>query len=70
MVSMTPRAIFTATGVFSVPSSQSAVGARSSGSATAANLSIDASHSHTVSSSGGGTEARPTNIALMYIIKF
>ena len=24
----------------------------------------------TISSSGGGTEARPTNLALMYIIKF
>ena len=60
----------TATGVFSVPSSQAAVGARNNQSATAAALSIDASHSHTVASSGGGTEARPKNIALMYIIRF
>ena len=60
----------TATGIFSVPSAQGAVGARNNSSATAAALSIDASHSHTVASSGGGTEARPTNLALMYIIKF
>ena len=60
----------TATGIFSKPSAQSAVGARNSGSATAAALSIDATHSHTIASSGGGTEARPTNLALMYIIKF
>ena len=44
--------------------------ARSSGSANASGISIDATHSHTISSSGGGTEARPKNIALMYIIKF
>ncbi len=60
----------TATGIFSKPSAQSAVGARNSGSATAAALSIDATHSHTIASSGGGTEVRVKNVALMYIIKF
>tara|TARA_B100001559_G_scaffold105115_1_gene88501 strand:- start:266 stop:1228 length:963 start_codon:yes stop_codon:yes gene_type:complete len=59
-----------ATGIFSKGSSQSAEGARTTGSATAAALGVDATHSHTISSSGGGTEARPKNIALMYIIKF
>lgn len=60
----------TASGVFSRGSSASAVGAQSGGSGSAAALGFDGTHSHTISSSGGGTEARPTNIALMYIIKF
>ena len=60
----------TASGVFSKTSAASAEGARNGGSALAAGLSIDATHSHTISSSGGGTEARPKNIALMYVIKF
>ena len=59
-----------ASGVFSKGSSASAVGAPSGGSGSAAALGFDGTHSHTISSSGGGTEARPTNIALMYIIKF
>jgi len=59
-----------ASGVFSKGSSASAVGAPSGGSGSAATLGFDGTHSHTISSSGGGTEARPTNIALMYIIKF
>jgi len=33
-------------------------------------VDFDGTHTHTISSSGGGTEARPTNLALMYIIKF
>ena len=40
------------------------------GEALCGSFSMDATHSHTISSSGGGTEARPTNLALMYIIKF
>ena len=59
-----------ASGIITKLSPTSAVGARSSGSANASGISIDATHSHTISSSGGGTEARPKNIALMYIIKF
>tara|TARA_B100000945_G_scaffold316485_1_gene317521 strand:- start:438 stop:1403 length:966 start_codon:yes stop_codon:yes gene_type:complete len=59
-----------ASGIITKLSPQSAVGARSSGSANASGISIDATHSHTISSGGGGTEARPKNIALMYIIKF
>ena len=59
-----------ASGIITKTSPVSAVGARSSGSANASGISIDATHSHTISSSGGGTEARPKNIALMYIIKF
>ena len=60
----------TASGIITKLSPTSAIGARSSGSANASGISIDATHSHTISSSGGGTEARPKNIALMYIIKF
>ena len=59
-----------ASGVFSKGSSASAVGAPSGGSGSAAALGFDGTHSHTISSSGGGTEARPKNIALMYVIKF
>ena len=59
-----------ASGIITKLSPASAIGARSSGSANASGISIDATHSHTISSSGGGTEARPKNIALMYIIKF
>ena len=59
-----------ASGIITKLSPTSAIGARSSGSANASGISIDATHSHTISSSGGGTEARPKNIALMYIIKF
>ena len=59
-----------ASGIITKLSPASAIGARSSGSANASVISIDATHSHTISSSGGGTEARPKNIALMYIIKF
>ena len=40
------------------------------GEAQCGSFSMDATHSHTIASSGGGTEARPTNLALMYIIKF
>jgi len=59
-----------ASGVFSKGTTQAAIGAPSGGSGSASALVFDGTHSHTISSSGGGTEARPTNIALMYIIKF
>ena len=60
----------TATGVFSKGTTQAAIGAPSGGSGSASALGFSGAHTHSVSSSGGGTEVRPTNIALMYIIKF
>tara|TARA_R100000655_G_scaffold72492_1_gene111013 strand:- start:1800 stop:2756 length:957 start_codon:yes stop_codon:yes gene_type:complete len=60
----------TATGVFSKGTTQAAVGAPSGGSGSASALDFSGAHTHTVSSSGGGAENRPTNVALMYVIKF
>ena len=42
----------------------------SSSTSPVGGVDFDGTHTHTISSSGGGTEARPTNLALMYIIKF
>ena len=42
----------------------------SSSTSPVGGVDFDGTHSHTISSSGGGTEARPKNVALMYIIKF
>ncbi len=59
-----------ASGVFSKGTTQAATGAASGGSGSASALDFSGAHTHTVSSSGGGAENRPTNVALMYVIKF
>ena len=66
----------TASGIISKTGGAGAIGARSSGSASAAGISIDASHDHNVTgntdntgSTSNSNETRPRNIAMMYIIK-
>lgn len=59
-----------ATGVFTKTSDGNNSITGSSSTSPVGGVDFDGTHTHTISSSGGGTEARPTNLALMYIIKF
>ena len=59
-----------ATGVFTKTSDGNNSVTGSSSTSPVGGVDFDGTHTHTISSSGGGTEARPTNLALMYIIKF
>ena len=59
-----------ATGVFTKTSDGNNSITGSSSTSPVGGVDFDGTHSHTISSSGGGTEARPKNVALMYIIKF
>lgn len=59
-----------ATGVFTKTSDGNNTITGSSSTSPVGGVDFDGTHSHTISSSGGGTEARPKNVALMYIIKF
>ena len=59
-----------ATGVFTKTQDGNNTITGSSSTSPVGGVDFDGTHSHTISSSGGGTEARPKNVALMYIIKF
>ena len=59
-----------ATGVFTKTADGNNSITGSSSTSPVGGVDFDGTHTHTISSSGGGTEARPTNLALMYIIKF
>ena len=59
-----------ATGVFTKTADGTNTITGSSSTSPVGGVDFDGTHSHTISSSGGGTEARPKNVALMYIIKF
>ena len=59
-----------ATGVFTKTQDGTNSITGSSSTSPVGGVDFDGTHTHTISSSGGGTEARPTNLALMYIIKF
>ena len=59
-----------ATGVFTKTQDGTNSITGSSSTSAVGGVDFDGTHTHTISSSGGGTEARPTNLALMYIIKF
>ena len=59
-----------ATGVFPKTADGNNTITGSSSTSPVGGVDFDGTHTHTISSSGGGTEARPTNLALMYIIKF
>ena len=59
-----------ATGVFTKTSDGNNSITGSSSTSPVGGVDFDGTHTHTISSSGGGTKARPTNLALMYIIKF
>ena len=59
-----------ATGVFTKTQDGTNSITGSSSTSPVGGVDLDVTHTHTISSSGGGTEARPTNLALMYIIKF
>lgn len=59
-----------ATGVFTKTADGNNTITGSSSTSPVGGVDFDGTHSHTISSSGGGTEARPKNVALMYIIKF
>ena len=59
-----------ATGVFTKTADGNNTITGSSSTSPVGGVDFDGTHTHTISSSGGGTEARPTNLALMYIIKF
>ena len=74
-IAETMAAFGTASGVFSKTSNiNTATTPNATDSSPAGGFSMDASHDHTFSASGtsgnNGTEARPRNIAMMYIIKF
>ncbi len=74
-IAETMAAFGTASGVFSKTSNiNTATTPNATDSSPAGGFSMDASHNHTFSASGtsgnNGTEARPRNIAMMYIIKF
>jgi len=70
-ISQSYRIDGTASGVFTKGGNANArLFGNNGGEAQCGSFSMDATHSHTIASSGGGTEARPTNLALMYIIKF
>ena len=59
-----------ATGVFTKTADGNNSITGSASTSPVGGVDFDGTHTHTISSSGGGTEARPTNLALMYIIKF
>ena len=59
-----------ATGVFTKTADGNNTITGSSSTSPVGGVDFDGTHTHTISSSGGGTEARPINLALMYIIKF
>ena len=59
-----------ATGVFTKTSDGNNSITGASSTSPVGGVDFDGTHTHTISSSGGGTEARPTNLALMYIINF
>jgi len=59
-----------ASGVFTKTADGTNTITGSSSTSNVGGVDFDGTHTHTISSSGGGTEARPTNLALMYIIKF
>ena len=59
-----------ASGVFTKTADGNNTITGSSSTSPVGGVDFDGTHSHTISSSGGGTEARPKNVALMYIIKF
>ena len=59
-----------ASGVFTKTADGTNTITGSSSTSPVGGVDFDGTHSHTISSSGGGTEARPKNVALMYIIKF
>ena len=59
-----------ATGVFTKTADGNNTITGSSSTSPVGGVDFDGTPTHTISSSGGGTEARPTNLALMYIIKF
>ena len=70
-ISQSYRMDGSASGVFTKGGNRNArLYGNAGGEAQCGSFSMDATHSHTIASSGGGTEARPKNIALMYIIKF
>ena len=59
-----------ASGVFTKTQDGTSSITGSSSTSPVGGVDFDGTHSHNISSSGGGTEARPKNVALMYIIKF
>ena len=59
-----------ATGVFTKTSDGNNSITGASSTSPVGGVDFDGTHSHTIASSGGGDEARPKNLALMYIIKF
>ena len=59
-----------ATGVFTKTSDGNNSITGASSTSPVGGVDFDGTHSHTIPSSGGGDEARPKNLALMYIIKF
>jgi hypothetical protein len=74
-IAETMAAFGTASGVFSKRSNvNTPTTPNATDSSPAGGFDMDASHNHTFSASGtsgnNGTEARPRNIAMMYIIKF
>ena len=70
-ISQSYRIDGTASGVFTKGGNRNArLFGNNGGEAQCGSFSMDATHSHTISSSGGGTEVRVKNVALMYIIKF
>ena len=70
-ISQSYRIDGSASGVFTKGSNRNArLFGNNGGEAQCGSFSMDATHSHTIASSGGGTEVRVKNVALMYIIKF
>ena len=70
-ISQSYRIDGTASGVFTKGGNANArLFGNNGGEAQCGSFSMDATHSHTIASSGGGTEVRVKNVALMYIIKF
>ena len=70
-ISQSYRMDGSASGVFTKGGNRNArLYGNAGGEAQCGSFSMDATHSHTIASSGGGTEVRVKNVALMYIIKF
>ena len=70
-ISQSYRVDGSASGVFTKGGNRNArLYGNAGGEAQCGSFSMDATHSHTIASSGGGTEVRVKNVALMYIIKF
>ena len=70
-ISQSYRMDGSASGVFTKGGNRNArLYGNAGGEALCGSFSMDATHSHTIASSGGGTEVRVKNVALMYIIKF